>query len=237
MRKHLSILMLLARSSVYKIITLLAVMTAVEAILFYRAISLSDTMLEVVVDRSYISFVFAAACVLMTIILWLPGCEFGSKTGYTIKRLSVSVKSFYILQVLHNIMCYLLLWLLQVVIMYVFSNWWLSAVNPDYINSQSIVLAWYRSPLLHRLMPLASISGWLRNILLVSALGFIDALVPFQQRSGVKPYSAILMIILAVIMFQRELNSWIADIPLMAVSTAAIVYAFYDAFKVTVYED
>ncbi|MDD2375535.1 MAG: hypothetical protein PHQ55_07510 [Eubacteriales bacterium] len=87
MRKHLSILMLLARSSVYKIITLLAVMTAVEAILFYRAISLSDTMLEVVVDRSYISFVFAAACVLMTIILWLPGCEFGSKTGYTIKRL------------------------------------------------------------------------------------------------------------------------------------------------------
>ena len=82
MRQHLSVLTLLTRSTIYPIAVLLAVMAAVEAVLFSLAMGANWTLsLTGMIRSSRIVWVFGAAFLLLTVLLCRTGCEVGSRQG------------------------------------------------------------------------------------------------------------------------------------------------------------
>ena len=81
MKQHLSVLMLITRSSIYKVIFVLAAMTAMQVGLFDYALQSGETYLEIIVNKSGIAWVFAAAFLLITYVLSRTGCKSGPGEG------------------------------------------------------------------------------------------------------------------------------------------------------------
>ena len=79
MRQHLSVLTLLTRSTIYPIAVLLAVMAAVEAVLFSLAMGANGTLsLTGMIRSSRIVWVFGAAFLLLTVAGGLSGSTSGN---------------------------------------------------------------------------------------------------------------------------------------------------------------
>jgi len=187
MKKYLSVFGLFAQSSIYKILGIILLMILAETGLF--AYAYIPTMssegigrFEHYIDTSHINLCLAAAFILITVILCLPGTEFSSKVGYTLRRLSVSEKAVFFCQAIFNTISYLILWAVQVGILYAFSLWYTMKTPIEFVNNQSIFLAFYRSEFLHTILPLSEVMLWIRNILLFISLGFASAEFPYIQR-------------------------------------------------------
>jgi len=102
MRAHLSVLMLIARSTIYKILALLLLMAGAEWFQFRWALNfalagtdagLGMKALEDVIASSRVAWAFAVCFLIISVLLSMTGCEFGSRPGYTLRRLSVSERS------------------------------------------------------------------------------------------------------------------------------------------------
>ena len=87
MKQHLSVLMLITRSSIYKVIAVLAVMAAAQAGLFQYALQSGSHYLENIVSSSGLAWVFAAAFLLITYILSRTvSCFICDKIDYNLTR-------------------------------------------------------------------------------------------------------------------------------------------------------
>ncbi len=228
MRQHLSVLTLLTRSTIYPIAVLLAVMAAVEAVLFSLAMGANGTLsLTGMIRSSRIVWVFGAAFLLLTVLLCRTGCEFGSRQGYTLRRLSISERAVFVWQWGYNTACYLLLWWWQALIAFALCLWYASQAGPELVGSQTIFLAFYRSGLLHSLIPLEEVSRWVRNGVMALGLGACAALEPFLQRRKGLPWEILAPVSLALLFFPMELGIWGLDAALALASLLSIVRAVY----------
>ena len=96
MRPHLSVLMLVARSTIYKVVGLLLVLALVEGVLFHLTIISSSgtdgapVSLEHAFTQSRITTVFGVCFLVMTMWLEGTGCASGVKQVYTLLLLSIS---------------------------------------------------------------------------------------------------------------------------------------------------
>ncbi|NCC68492.1 MAG: hypothetical protein EOM14_09945, partial [Clostridia bacterium] len=111
MKQHLSVLMLAARSTIYNVIGILALLAAAESALFYlvlkKAQSGEGCCLEEAVTKSGIPLVCAGCFLLLCAALSLNGVEFsGSRFRYTIRRLSVSEETTAILWAVYYMACF-----------------------------------------------------------------------------------------------------------------------------------
>ena len=187
MKKYLSVIGLFAQSSIYKILSIILLMILAETGLFaYAYIPAMSSegigRFEHYIDRSHIELCLAAAFIVITIVLCLQGTEFSSKVGYTLRRLSVSEKAVFFCQAIFNTISYLILWAVQVGILYAFSLWYTTKTPTEFVNNQSIFLSSYRSEFFHTILPLSEVMLWIRNILLFISLGFASAEFPYIQR-------------------------------------------------------
>ena len=187
MKKYLSVFGLFAQSSIYKILGIISLMILAETGLFaYAYIPAMSSegigRFEHYIDRSHIELCLAAAFIVITIVLCLQGTEFSSKVGYTLRRLSVSEKAVFFCQAIFNTISYLILWAVQVGILYAFSLWYTTKTPTEFVNNQSIFLSSYRSEFFHTILPLSEVMLWIRNILLFISLGFASAEFPYIQR-------------------------------------------------------
>jgi hypothetical protein len=93
MKRHLSVLMLAAGSTVYKIAGLLLAMAAAEGALFYitlKSLQGGPGSLEQVFTQSRIALVSGLFFLILCALLSLTWCELrGSRLRYTMGRLSV----------------------------------------------------------------------------------------------------------------------------------------------------
>ena len=102
MRKHLSVLALMARQTIGKVLALLAVMAVAETALFAWAMSQGLTRVirddntcpapvEDFFDFAEIYWVYRIAMILLFVLLILCGTELkGSRLRYTLQRLRIS---------------------------------------------------------------------------------------------------------------------------------------------------
>ena len=125
MRRHLSVLGLWARCSLYKILGVIAVMCTAEYMLFYfnmkREITVYEATYtfsrpEMLIDRSGVFPCFAAAFIIITLFLIMSGCQFSSKVSYTVKRLSINEKRVFLYQCIYNLFIYALFWSVQTIL-------------------------------------------------------------------------------------------------------------------------
>lgn len=231
MKKHLSVFMLMARSTIYRLLILLLAMAAAQALLFHFTLNaataaadagLGPDTLETVISRSHIAWVFAICFVLMAVLLCLTGCNYGSRQENTLRRLSVSERSVFVWQMLYNIACFFLLWVAQALIALALCRWYTTVTDPSFVSGQTIFLAFYRNSFLHSLLPLEEGSRWVRNIMLVIGLGAACAQVPIYQRRGKISITIIAMTSLTLVFFSRSIGCFGNDMLIILLSAINI---------------
>ena len=215
MKQHLSVLMLIVRSSFYKVIAILVVMAATQAGLFRYALQSNLESgyhhLETAVSSSGLAWIFAAAFLLITYVLSRTGCKSGSQPGYTIQRLRISEKTFFIWQAIYNAIIYILLLAIELLLLFALARQWQSQADPNLIGAQSIYLAFYRSAFMHCICPLDDIWLWIRNGILVIAMGMAAAQYPFRQRRGKTIQVVVTMAAATLAFFVRGLGAEVRD--------------------------
>ena len=227
MRKHLSVLGLWVRCSLYKILGVIAIMGIAEYMLFYFNLKREMTVYEatetfsrpeMLIDRSGIFICFAAAFVLITLLLIMSGCQFSSKVSYTIKRLGVNEKYVFLYQCIYNLLIYALLWSVQVILCICMLKSYTAHTPIEFFGEQNIFLAFYRSTRLHPLLPLSNGILWARNAVLLVSLALCTAEFPYQQRRGKKSVTAIALMLYTVALWKQDASTALACL----VSTALI---------------
>ncbi len=225
MKKHISVFGFYARSSIYKVLLVLLLMVLAEAGVFLLKfrVELGNyyELLEQVaqgnaevaylarpeklLDNSFISSIFAVAVIAVSIVLCHPGCEFGAKTSYTIRRLQVSERACFFWQMLCSLMQYLLVYAVQLAVVFGLSQYYIHHVPGELVGNQSVFLMFYRSEFLHSLLPLADIRIWIRNIFLLLGFSFAVAGFSYQQRRKKKPMALYLMLVCSWFFFSQEI--------------------------------
>ena len=184
MKKHSSVFMLMARSTIYRVLGLLILMAVAEAGLFWLRLQQGaidgNFSLEAIISESRLSWACAAFFLFVNVIL-----SWGSYTisdTYTAARLSVSGKAVYLWQCIYNTLCYLLFWMVQILIGIGLCRVYEAMAPAEFVSNQTVFLAFYRSNFLHSFLPFEDTWVWVRNILLVVALGIGSSRIPGKNR-------------------------------------------------------
>ncbi len=255
MKKYLSVFGLYARSSIYRVLGVLLVMGGAEAGLFMAKLqaALADynnpqgvtefgrgpelLHFEEILEKCHIPLCFMVAFILITVFLCLPGTEFQSKTGYTLRRLSISERSVLLIQWMYNIMVYSILLAVQVLFCFVLSQVYISQVLAEFIGNQTVFLAFYRSEFLHALLPLSEAGMWLRNVFLVIGLGFAAAEFSYNQRKKGYGVAIVALGLFAILSFQTEMGSFGSIFFTMIVVAFYVGNALYNLFRKEVVDE
>lgn len=180
MRKHLSVFMFCIQNKIYHMMSILVFM-AVVSIAGFQLFGFSKAnVFGANKGDLFLACIFLAAyvrCVLCC--LFIPGKK--STCGYTLQRLRISERSVFCWDALTNSLCFLLLWMAEIIIVYVLAMWYQH--TPTYTQgAQGILLACYRSTFLHGLIPMAETGIWLRNLLYVICTGILCAYLTLNIR-------------------------------------------------------
>ena len=216
MKKHLSVFGLFARSSIFKVIGILLLMCAVEIAFFhvelqnaleaYEVVDYGMASLERMFMRAATNVYFRVALALITIVICLPGCEFKSKTSYTMRRLAISEQATFFHQAAYNTLVYLMLFAVQLVVVFGLSQYYLAVVPEECISNQTMFLAFYRNEFLHSLLPLEDIGLWIRNGLLIITFGLATAEYPYKQRRRKFSSTAIALVVYTIVWFDQSIG-------------------------------
>ncbi|MBR2370399.1 MAG: hypothetical protein IKA82_00095 [Clostridia bacterium] len=214
MRKHLSVLGLIGRCSIYRICATLALLAVAELALFWWRLSealrwyehdigVADSFsrFEYLIDRSHISWCLVIAFVAVTVLLCLTGIETKSRISYTLDRLSVSPRAIFLMQFFYNIFAYLLLWATQLALLLVMGNVYNALIPEDLLNPQGAFMAFYLNDFLHSLLPLADIPLWGRNLFILVSLGAVSAHFPKMQRKKHRPIAPVALVLFITVFF------------------------------------
>ena len=213
MKQHLSVLMLITRSSIYKVIAVLIAMAAAQAGMFgyvlHSNLQSGIHHLESMVSSSGIAWVFAAAFLLLTYVISRTGFKNGCQPG------------FFIWQAVYNTAVYALLLGAELLLLMALARYWQTVANQDLIGAQSIFLAFSRNSFMHCICPLDDIWLWIRNGILAIAMGMAAAQYPFRQRRGKTLQVVVTMAAATLAFFVRGLGGEVRDF--FAISMALIV--------------
>ena len=189
MKKRLSILMLAARFTIYRVILLLLGMSIVQVGLFWLALGKEKTAgINVLLENNNNGWVAVIGFLLLCVLLGksVNGAG-GSMSAYTVDRLSVSEKEFTGWFALYNGLMFLVFWIWEALTVQSMCMIYMWQVPQEVVvGPQTIFLASYRVEYLRRLIPLADISGWVRNGAFVVALGICTAANAYHERGGRK---------------------------------------------------
>ena len=159
--KHLSLLGLWVENCLGKVLALLGLMAALETIVFgVWLYLLPERPMEEVLKG--VPFLFLGGWIALFHLLTHCGDE-RRAVGCTLRRLRVPEGAALAWKSLFGAVCFLLLWAVQTAVCLGMGLWYAAAVGPAYRSAQTVLLAFYRIPFLHSLLPLAETAGYLRD--------------------------------------------------------------------------
>lgn len=243
MKKYMSVMMLAARNSIYKIIGLLVVTGAVQLGVFYLLINrITDwkgAYYDFVLDQSspvnWIAVISGISLVLVCMLLIYPECEYGgSRISYSIGRLQAAEKSIFFLWTIYHVIILMIFWFVQILIAYGACVICLNQPGAaSMADAQSIFLAFYLDDFLHSLMPLHESSRYIRNVFLILGMAFSISDFSWKQRRGRKSFSIVVLLAVTLIFFRQETGHFMSD---MMISLAAVVCIGIAAYELWVSE-
>ena len=241
MKERLSVMMLAARGTIYKVILLILVTGIVQAGLFYLWMANNipagagwSVGLEGGITDSFVMQAAGISFVLLCMMLALNGYGSGAKPVYTLRRLAISEKEALCCFAVYNTLVFLLFWSSQILIMLGLCRMYevlapLLGAQRDTSNSvalvgpQTVYIAFYRHKYLHSLMPMAEISRWIRNLIWVISLGVCTATFSNSLRYGKKGFAIFVMVVVTLGMFCRAVGMIESDIVGGLIALAAAV--------------
>ena len=155
------------------VLLILLGMAAAEAALFIWAMSRSlDGEPEQIFSDSHIELAGLAAFTALTYALSVAGADNGSR--YTLRRLAMTERKAFFCRAAHNALCCFLFWSAQLAVaLGLFLIW--KRAYPALWGRQTLLLAFYRQPFLHGLLPFDAWYVYARNVLWCAVIGCITA--------------------------------------------------------------
>ena len=229
MRKHLSVLMLYVRSTLYRFLLLVLAMAAVQGVLFTLSLRRAEGLfgLNTIMLQTRPGIVFAVCFLLLCALLCLTGCEFGSKSGHTLCRLSISRQMTFLWQSICNAGIIFIFWAAQVCIALTLCSIYMIY----YPQPQAAMLVFYSNSFLYNLLPLAEKVILVRNIALLCAIAVTSACFPISMRRGEKPTAAIAVALICIVFFIRDKGSFMANAMLSVITLSIATYAAHAVCK------
>lgn len=204
MRNYTSVFSLFIKRNFGKVILLICSLSAAEALCFMHLLN-SDRVLhneylegggktyllgieKILESADSLTLLLGAGFIGITLLLSLTGCEFSAKQGYTLRRLNIKEKNILICQSLYNATVYGIFFISQALLYYLFCMVYLNfaADNPNtfdgFLSNQTVFLAFYRSDILHALMPMEDIVKHISSLIMIFALGFSTASASYFMR-------------------------------------------------------
>ena len=181
MKKQVSVLGLHARAALNRLLPVVLGLLVVELILVgicmirRTALTLSGSNLE-----NALQYPFRAGILVLQVLL---ASSFGSNSryGYTLRRLRVSERCVFLWSCVCNALCFAVLWCVQIMAAVGAAFW--NAKSAGYVaGPQGVFVDFYRSDVLHGLLPLADGYVWTRNALFVLTLGCVTACMQLGMR-------------------------------------------------------
>ena len=226
MRQQISILMLAARATFWKILGVLALMGVVEGALFHlrlpRSVSLESAF-------RFTPLVFR--CAFIIIFLLLIQWDSTANTRYTIRRLAVSERTFTLWNALYGVLVFLILWGAQLGLTLLLCKYDLLSTDPALVNQHPLFLTFYRSDFLHSLLPLAEVSRWVCQFSFVLALGVCSACGPCLSRRNYKSFASLSPYILFLSLSDRPVGEVALDAVLTLALLAITVYVLWCCWR------
>ena len=226
MRKHLSVGILLAGSTIVPVIGLLMATAAVEAALFFTPAAEERYLFRTGGKMPLVCGIgFVGLCAVLT----LTG-SFGSKTRYTLERLSVTERTVTLWQGIYNAVCLLIAWGAQLGLLLLF--WHLTRQTEGAgLFGQEAFTYFYKNGFAHSLLPLSEPVRLLRNAVLLLSLGMTAACFSRRLRQGKWSAAFLVLAVATVLLFAMPAGNMTMDILMMigaAALTAAAVYRLWE---------
>lgn len=208
MKKYKSVFEMITRSSIYKVLLIVGGMLVAEAVFFWNTLIRPEGLcLEEYIDQSYYSIIFKIAYVLITIVIVLPGMNIGSTQSYTLQRLRIKERWVYCLQAIYNFFAYVLLWGTQLAILLVSAKMYQKHLPDGALwTNQTLMMAFYRNNFMHSILPLEDGPSWWVLVLIGVSTAILTAEFTKQQRKGTFAFELLVLIVIAVLVFPREMG-------------------------------
>lgn len=240
MKKYLSVLMLIARNSLYKVLTVCGVNCLVQCTAYLILVKkylerTADVYVSGGLEHSFViaktPIICAVGFIVVCVFLAKTGCEFSAKSGYTLNRLSVSEKSIFVIRSVYNLMILISYWAFNLGIAFILMKLYGTMSPIAKLTNQSVFIAFYRSGYLHGLLPLADKLRWCADVISYIALAMLLSRFPYKQRRGKVSIAVIFFIVLFISVFAREMGSIPLDWGIILYALYLIGYTISDVFK------
>lgn len=231
MKKQGSLWMLLAHSTLYKLLAVWAAVAAVQSFLFVRAVRAADILqnagfqgagleMDILTQQSHLALLFGVGLVLTALVLSLMSWEQGA--GLTLCRLNVSPRRVYLCRAAYGFLCFVLYWAMQAVLVLALAHW-VSGVDGGDYGVQGFFLATWRSRFLHGLYPMMDWVVLLKNLALFALLAALVGRMPSPVAGKRRfPTSAVSQSILTAGMFHSTFGNGIS-LPVALLIIVAVV--------------
>lgn len=167
-------------------------------------------------------------CFALTVLLCASfGLSRGSRSEYTLRRLSVSESTLHLWQAGFALVCFLLLYLFQIPLGYGMAHWYareMGGIAPDMVGEQTVFLIFWESKLFHFLLPLHDGTRWLSSLASTVALSLGASYFAFCRRQRKVPIVASILLFLFGVNANRPFREPGADLLYTAVFLILSVY-------------
>ena len=226
MKRYLSIFMLLSRSVLYKLLAVFFGTAALHTAVYF--LLRGQRNIEAIYNHWGMKTVFGVGLFLTTALLVRTLTQAGSKLDYTIRRLRIGKRSLCLCQSVFNVACLLMFWAVEILVALLLCRMWVSTMGVE--SHQTVYLAFYRSELLHSLLPLDDVSRWVRNLVVFICLGICSACGPVLQRRGDGHWGILVLPVVLGFVFASGIAGVTYDVLLAFLSVVAAFAALVDAW-------
>lgn len=212
MRKKLSLLNLIARHSLGRVLLVLAAVAIANAVVFLTQLDPEYVNLYQQFDRMPMYLVYAVGFALLTLVLCLPMRDRGGRQNYFLYRLKLRPGTVFWNQALYNGLCYGLFCVVQGLTLIALCTV-VKLQHPERFTQQTILVTVYQSGLIHSFFPLDDWLLNLSNLVTIVTLGICTAALPTRNRSGKLSITTFVAAILALfVVFLQTLDGGGLDI-------------------------
>lgn len=186
MKKYVSVFTMIARSTLYKNLTVMLLMAVSQIGLFLLGLqkyaNLGKWTLTGTVKDSFMMVPFVIGLVVISVFLGETGCRRGSNQRYLFGRLQISERGIVSLQAIYNFITLIMLWAVEILVLIGVSFIYLQRTAEA--TGHTLVLAFYTNKWMHSVLPMKDAVGWALLCTLFVGLSLFLAVVSHTQRFG-----------------------------------------------------
>lgn len=227
-RKHLSVLMLYARSSITPLLCTVILVAGIQTGLFRWELQRGAAALETVIQPDSLKGVFIGGIIFLVAFLYRM-----NGGGYTLRRLRISERTVFLWHVLSCFFCFVILWMAEIAILTALCRYFLTQEVASGLSNQALFLAFYRNEFLHSILPLESVSRWIYLFFAFASLAFVTAGAVVRKRYGrnIRNNAPLSVTVVAMVFYLvRPLDDPTLDVLLCLFHLAVILYSLWDVW-------